>query len=363
MHKKLKISKNKKVLVAMSGGVDSSVAAYLLQKEGFDVTGVTMCFGVKSQNRKKPACCGKENLDDAKKVCDMLGMRHITMDFSKILEKEVIDGFVKDYMNGRTPNPCVECNKNLKFGVLLKKSLALRFDFLATGHYARIEKNKKDYLLKKARDPIKDQSYFLYSIKSDTLKYLIFPLGDIMKTEVREIAKKVGLPVADKPQSQDRCFIPYKNYHTFLVERIKSRIEKGPIFDLKEKVLGQHRGAAFYTIGQRGGLGIGYKHALYVVAVDTKKNHLIVGEKKDLRMRGLLAEHLNMLTKKIPKKAHAKIRYNHKEARCQVIVKNSRMRIIFDEPQEAITPGQSAVLYNRDIVLGGGIIEKALRLK
>lgn len=351
----------KKILVAMSGGVDSSVSAYLLKEAGFKVTGATMCLGVKETSLKKPACCGPRAIEDAKKVCRKLKIPHYVMDFSKDLEKNVIDKFVKEYSSGKTPNPCVDCNRTLKFEILLKKALSLGFDFLATGHYARIEKKGKSHVLKKAKDSKKDQSYFLYPIKKDALQSILFPLGGLTKDEVRKIARNIGLPVAEKPQSQDICFIPEKNYHRFLSERMEKKISQGEILTLEGEVLGTHKGATFYTIGQRGGLGVGYRHPLYVLSIDAQKNRLVVGEKKDLNSKGLLATELNLLVGDLPKKVFAKIRYNQKEAKCTIFRDKGKIKAIFEKPQEAVTPGQSVVFYDKDVVLGGGIIEKAIK--
>ena len=349
----------KKVLVAMSGGVDSSVTAFLLKKRGYEVAAITMCFGVKKIEKSKPACCGAEAIEDAKKVCRKLDIAHYVMDFSKSLEKEVISKFVSEYLEGRTPNPCVDCNKTLKFDILLKKALSLGFDFLATGHYARIGRKGKDFILKRAKDKTKDQSYFLYAIKKEALETILFPAGDFTKSEIRGIARKNNLPVADKPGSQDICFIPGKNYHDFIEERIGS-VRRGEILDLEGNILGDHKGAFFYTVGQRGGLGISHKQPLYVLSVDTKKNRLIVGEKKTLKAKGLIAEEVNVLVKKLSGKAFARIRYNQKEAECAIKACGKNLKIIFEKKQEAITPGQSVVLYKGDTVLGGGVIEKVV---
>lgn len=355
----------KKTLVAMSGGVDSSVAAYLLKKQGYEVAGVTMCFGIKEFGRKKPACCGSESIEDAKKVCLKLRIPHYVLDFSGHLEKEIIDKFISEYTNGRTPNPCVDCNKSLKFDVLLKKAFSLGFDYLATGHYARIAHKGKDVFLKRGKDLKKDQSYFLYSIKKSALKSILFPLGEFTKEEVRVIAKKIKLPVHDKPASQDICFIPERNYHRFLSARAGTREIRGPIIHLDGTLLGSHKGASFFTVGQRGGLGVGYGHPLYVLSVNAKKNQLIVGKKEDLKSRALVAGEINMLVRKLPKRAHAQIRYNQQEARCKISLRDNenKVEVIFEEAQEAITPGQSVVFYCRDTVLGGGVIEKVLTRK
>ena len=344
----------------MSGGVDSSVTAYLLKEKGFEVAGLTMCFGVKEINKKKPACCGPQAIEDAKRVSLKLKIPHYVLDFSKDLEKNVINKFISEYTNGRTPNPCVDCNRRLKFGILLQKALSMGFDFLATGHYAKIEKKDKGFYLKRAKDNKKDQSYFLYSIKKEALKSILFPLGSLTKKEVRNIAKSIKLPVGDKHESQDICFISQRNYHGFLSERI-SAVKRGPVLDLKGNALGEHKGIFFYTVGQRRGLGIGYKYPLYVLSKDAEKNEVIVGEKKDLKSRGLLAGEANILVKALPKKAYARIRYNEKEARCKISICGKKIKVLFKEPQEAITPGQSVVFYDNDTVLGGGVIEKAIR--
>ena len=356
----------------MSGGVDSSVAAYLLKSKGFHTAGVTMCFGIKDAEGKKPRCCGAEAIEDAKKVCRKLKIPHYTLDFSKHLEKEVIERFVSEYIAGRTPNPCVDCNRHLKFDILLKKALALGFDFLATGHYARIAKTisasgtcpgrGNGYILKRAKDPDKDQSYFLYSVRKSALKSVLFPLGDFTKEEVRAIAKKAKLPVHDKPASQDICFIPDKGRHEFLSERVNRRMEIGPIVTLEGDFLGKHKGACFYTVGQRSGLGGGYKHPLYVLSVNAEENQLVVGKKDDLKSKALVAGEINILAPHLPKRVKAQIRYNQKKAECNISPRENgnKLKVIFKEAQEAVAPGQSVVFYDGDTVLGGGIIEKVI---
>ena len=352
----------KKILVAMSGGVDSSVASLLLKRNNFDVTGVTMCFGIKDkrENSEKPRCCGPRAIEDAKRVCHKLDIPHYVMDFSRSLRKHVINKFISEYARGRTPNPCIECNRYLKFEILLGKARRLGFDFLATGHYAKIEKQGRNFLLKRAKDKRKDQAYFLYPIKKDRLKSIMFPLADLTKKEVREIANDAELPVAHKPESQDICFIPEKNYHVFLLERIK-RTTPGKIVDTKGNFLGEHKGLPFYTVGQRKGLGIRSKNPLYVVSADLRKNEIVVGEEKDLKAKGFIASDVNILVEKLPKAAFARIRYADKEAKCDISIKGKKLKIIFKKRESAITPGQSVVLYGGDTILGGGIIEEVLR--
>ena len=238
----------------------------------------------------------------------------------------------------------------------------LGFDFLATGHYAAIERNEDGYFLSRAKDRKKDQTYFLYSMPYERLGNVLFPLAALTKDEVREIAKKASLPVAEKQESQDICFVTQKNYQEFLLERVQE-LNPGPIVDMQGKILGKHRGIIFHTIGQRGGLGISHATPLYVVSIDPDKNRIVVGEKKDLMAKGLIACDMNMLVKSWPEQVYAKIRYRKKEALCDVTAENGRLRVIFAEEQEAITPGQSVVFYASDRVLGGGVIEMVLHDK
>ena len=341
----------KRVLVAMSGGVDSSVACFLLKQKGYKVAGITMDMGRKAPVRQ------------AKKMCKALGVPHHVVDVKKRLERRVIKNFIDEYKKGKTPNPCVACNKHLKFSFLVKKALSLGFDFFATGHYANIEKNKKGYLLKNGKDTAKNQAYFLYPIRKDYLKHIIFPLGDLTKEKVKNIAKKADLPVDTENQSQDICFIPGKDYRSFLLGKIKKKIKPGNILDLKGSVIGRHKGVPFYTVGQRGGMGIGAAHPLYVISVDPRKNLVIAGEKKDLRSRGLMAGSLNRFVANFPKDVYARIRYAHRLAKCTVLVyNNGGFKVLFKRKQEAVTPGQSVVLYDdTGNVLGGGIIERVLK--
>jgi tRNA-specific 2-thiouridylase len=348
----------KKVMVAMSGGVDSSVTAMLLTDEGYDVSGVTMCLGIAAEE-DSARCCGATAIDDAKRVCDRLKISHYVFDYALELEDKVIAKFISEYKKGRTPNPCVECNRYLKFGSLLEKAKVLGFDFLATGHYAAIERNEDGYCLKRPKDRKKDQTYFLYPMPYEGLRNVLFPLAALTKDEVREIAKKASLPVAEKQESQDICFVTQKNYQEFLLARVQ-KLNPGLIVDMQGKILGRHRGIIFHTIGQRGGLGISHATPLYVVSIDPDENRIIVGEKKDLMAKGLVAGDMNMLVKSWPQQVYAKIRYRKKEALCDVTAENKKLRVIFAEEQEAITPGQSVVFYENDRVLGGGIIEEVL---
>lgn len=348
----------KKVLVAMSGGIDSSVAALLLKSRGYNVAGVTMRFGVLTEGDQKRSCTATA-VEDAQKVCRHLDIPHYVLDYAAELENNVISYFISEYGRGRTPNPCVRCNRELKFGSLLDKALAMGFDFLATGHYAEIEARPSGYLLKKPRDKKKDQTYFLYAIPYEKLGHILFPLAPYTKDEIMQMAKQSLLPVAHNQESQDICFVPRKNYQEFLLSR-GCMMRPGPIVDMNGKVLGQHRGIIFHTIGQRGGLGISHPTPLYVVSIDAVKNRIVVGEKKDVMGRGLVAGGINWLAKDWPKQVHAKIRYRKKEALCEVTKEKDKLKVIFAEEQEAITPGQSVVFYDDDRVLGGGIIETVL---
>jgi tRNA-specific 2-thiouridylase len=349
----------KKVLVAMSGGVDSSVAAMLLKDEGYDVSGVTMCFGIAGED-DLVRCCGAAAVDDAKRVCASLKIPHYAFDYAGELEEKVIAKFVSEYRRGRTPNPCVDCNRYLKFGSLLKKATVLGFDFLATGHYAAIEQYETGYCLRRPKDRKKDQTYFLYAIPYGGLGSILFPLAPFNKEEVRAIAKNAALPVAEKQESQDICFVTQKNYQEFLLKRVHG-LEPGPIVNKKGNVLGTHRGIIFYTIGQRGGLRISHPTPLYVVSIDPERNQIVVGDKNDLKARGLIACDVNILAHSWPKQVYAKIRYRKKEAPCRVTFENNRVKVLFAEEQEAITPGQSVVFYANDCVLGGGVIEEVLQ--
>jgi tRNA-specific 2-thiouridylase len=349
----------KKVLVAMSGGVDSSVAALLLKENGYAVTGVTMCLGIR-EDGERTRCCGLDSIDDAKHVCNQLQIPHFVFDFAQEMEEHVINKFTAEYQRGKTPNPCIDCNRYLKFGILLDKARGIGFDYLATGHYARIEKCEDTWHLMRPKDRIKDQTYFLYPIKTGDLSSILFPLGSWNKEEVRTLAKKAGLHVADKAESQDICFVTQGNYRQFFLEKNLSSVE-GDIVDTAGNILGRHRGIIFYTIGQRSGLGISAKTPLYVVEIDAQKNQVIVDEKKALQAKGLIAGDINLLTGELPIEVEAKIRYRKKPARCKILPEGKNLKVIFKETQESITPGQAVVLYAGDKVLGGGVIEKVIR--
>jgi tRNA-specific 2-thiouridylase len=348
-----------KVFAAMSGGVDSSAAAFMLKEAGYAVTGVTMCLGI-HEDGDRSRCCGLDAIDDAKRVCDQLQIPHFVFDFAGEMEERIINKFVAEYQRGRTPNPCIDCNRYLKFGTLLNKARGIGFDYLATGHYARIEKQKETWHLLCPKDKIKDQTYFLYPIKAEDLSFLLFPLGSLTKDEVRTLAKKAGLHVAQKAESQDICFVTQGDYRQFFQQK-KIVATGGDIVDMAGNILAKHKGIIYYTIGQRGGLGISAKTPLYVVEIDAEKNRVVAGEKKDLYSIGLIAGEVNLLTHDLPAEMEAKIRYRKKPARCSVQKEGNKLMVVFKEAQESITPGQAVVFYVGDEVLGGGVIEEIIR--
>lgn len=346
---------NNRVLVGMSGGVDSSVSALLLKEEGYEIIGCTMILHDEEQSVKS-------NLD-AKKVCDKLGIKHITCNYSSEFNKRVIDNFVCGYNNCQTPNPCIECNRFLKFGAMYEKAQELNCNYIATGHYAIIEYDKRynKKVLKKSKSQNKDQSYVLYNINSELLDKILLPLGSFSsKDEIRNIAKKYNLDVANKKDSEDICFIPDNDYPRFLEEEKGFKPKEGKIVNKAGEILGKHTGLYKYTIGQRKGLGISYKVPLYVIGFNINKNELIVGIEEELYTKEVCLKNFNNLlgldTNNLI--VNAKIRYSAKEAKAIIINENNVIKVIFEENQKAVTPGQSLVAYIDDVVVGGGIIEK-----
>lgn len=343
-----------KVLVAMSGGVDSSVAALLLAERGLDIAGLTLYRQGDGQ-----AGYGPREVEDAAKVCRMLGIPHHAVDFGADLERLVIEPFLAEYRRGRTPNPCVLCNRDVKFGMVLEKARQLGCGGLATGHYARIVDRGGKPALAVPRDRRKDQTYFLYRVRRDAIGRVHFPLGEHTKQEVRALASRAGLPVSQREESQDICFIPRGGIGTFLAERFPG-IGPGRMVDRSGQIVGTHRGIVHYTIGQRARLSAGRGDLLYVLAIDPAANLVVVGPKEALLSVGLEAAEVNLLVDDMPDAARAKIRFAHRPAPCRVEAGPDSLRVAFDEPQEAVTPGQSVVLYREGIVLGGGTIRRAL---
>jgi len=345
-----------KVVVAMSGGVDSSVAAALLKEQGYQVIGVTMQI--------RPSDNGPDAVVNAKAVADRLDIPHYVADFREIFTRKVIAHFCHEYSLGRTPNPCVRCNQFIKFGALLTKAKELGADFMATGHYARVEKEDADgrRLLKKGNDCRKDQSYFLHALNQEQLKHSLFPLGELTKERVRRIAEELDLPVANRPESQEICFIPDNDYPAFLKDYVGDEGKPGPVLDRRGNILGEHRGIIFYTIGQRKRLGISAREPLYVVAINREENAIIVGSKKEAYAVEFTASELNWIAidePKQPMRVSARIRYRHQEAEALVTPSGeNRVRVRFKEPQMAIAPGQAVVFYDGDTVIGGGSIEQ-----
>ncbi|MDO9573159.1 MAG: tRNA 2-thiouridine(34) synthase MnmA [Candidatus Omnitrophota bacterium] len=352
----------KRVVVAMSGGVDSSVAAALLKSQGYEVIGVTMCFNLPESKTNKPSCCGLIGIEDARRVAGKLGIKHYVLNLGKDFSRQVIQDFYQEYISGRTPNPCVRCNQFIEFNILLKKAINLGAHFLATGHYARIVKYKQNYLLKKAKDLKKDQSYFLYRLNQWQLKHILFPLGNFTKPKVRNIARDLGLNVAGKKDSQEICFSPDGDYGALIKGRGLANIKPGNLVDKVGNILGVHQGIPFYTIGQRQGLGLAKGYPLYVTQINARNNQITVGKREDASKSEFLVKKLNFLGRPIKKKVEIKvrIRYNHKESLASVFPLSNKLKVSFKKAQFAITPGQSAVFYDKDIVLGGGIIGKVL---
>ena len=348
----------------MSGGVDSSVAACLMVKQGYDCIGATMKLydndDIAFENAEQ-TCCTLADSEDARSVAMRLKIPYYVFNFKAEFESQVIDNFVDCYLCGRTPNPCIECNRNLKFKKLMQRAMELGIDYVVTGHYVKREYNEATgrYLLKKAADSAKDQSYVLYSMTQEELKHTLFPLGELTKPQIREIAKENGFLNANKKESQDICFVPDGDYAAFIEKRLNKTAEKGNFVDKNGNILGEHKGIIRYTIGQRKGLGIALGKPAFVTEIRPETNEVVLGEPEDLLHKKLTAENVNLISVESidkPLRCKAKIRYSKLEQPAVAFMREGKLFVEFDESQRAITKGQAVVLYDGDIVIGGGTI-------
>ncbi|KGO12902.1 tRNA 2-thiouridine(34) synthase MnmA [Clostridium botulinum] len=354
----------KKVLVGMSGGVDSSVAAYLLKEQGYEVIGVTMQIWQDDEEftEKEGGCCSLSAVADARRVANKIGIPFYVMNFKDAFKRNVIDYFVDEYMEGRTPNPCIACNKFIKFSSFLDKAMAMGIDYVATGHYAIIEKQKDRHIIRKSEDDKKDQTYALYNLTQFQLERTLMPCGQYKKSQIREIAKDIGLRVHNKKDSEEICFIPDNDHGRYIKNRFPNKVREGNFVDKQGNVLGKHKGIVYYTIGQRKGLGIAFGKPMYVVDINPFKNEVVLGSIEDLLNTELVAKDINYIpfdTLKEPMEVEAKIRYSQIPSKAIITpIDDGRVRVNFHEKQRAITKGQSVVFYKDDLLIGGGIIEK-----
>ena len=356
---------NKKALVAMSGGVDSSVTALLMNRQGYECMGVTMklFYGEEAETREN-TCCSLNDVEDARSVAMNLGMPYYVFNFSDRFSECVIDKFIDAYENGRTPNPCIDCNRYLKFDKLYMRAKELGYDYIATGHYAKVEydETKGRFLLKKAADLSKDQSYVLYSLTPEQLSHTVFPLGTLTKSEVRAIAEENGFVNARKHDSQDICFVTNGKYSDFIESYTGRKYPEGNFVYKDGTVLGRHKGIIRYTVGQRKGLGLALPHPMYVIRVDTETNTVILGENEDLFSKEVTADNINLISVDNlyePLRVKAKVRYSQPEQWATAVqTDEDTIKLVFDEPQRAVTQGQALVMYDGDVVVGGGTIKK-----
>lgn len=357
-------SKKKKVVIGMSGGVDSSVGAWLLKEAGYEVIGVTMQIWQEEDTlslEENGGCCGLSAVEDARRVAERLGIPYYVMNFKKEFKENVMDYFIEEYTKGRTPNPCIACNRYVKWESLLRRSLEIGADYIATGHYARVEKLPNGrYALKKSATASKDQTYALYSLTQFQLSHTLMPVGEYKKEEIREFAEKINLSVASKPDSQEICFIPDHDYGRFIRENTSREILEGNFVTTDGRVIGRHKGISHYTIGQRKGLNLSMGKPVFVVEIRPDTNEVVIGDNEDVFSSRLYAGQLNFMTvEKLTgsKRVFAKIRYNHPGDWAVIRMDGEdRLECVFDTPQRAITPGQAVVFYDGDYVMGGGTI-------
>ncbi len=356
----------KTVVVGMSGGVDSSVAAYLLKQQGYTVIGVTMQVLPPEpiqQQGQNGGCCGLSAIEEARRIAFKLDIPHYVMNFREVFQKNVIDYFVSEYQKGRTPNPCIACNRYVKWEALLQNSKKIGADFIATGHYAEIVKHPKTqrYTLKCRDENKKDQTYVLYNLTQEQLQYTLMPIGGSQKEVIRKIAEQIDINISKKPDSQEICFIPDNDYSGFIQRETAKTYPAGNFVDLDGNVLGKHKGIIYYTVGQRKGLGIAFGKPMYVYSIDAEKNEVVLCENDALFQKTVYADDLNFMgIEKIENgtRLQGRIRYHHNKAWCTVYMKNeSELMCVFDEPQRAVTPGQALVLYDGEYVACGGTIK------
>lgn len=353
----------KKVVVGMSGGVDSSVAAYLLKKQGYDVIGITMQVWQDDEGytEREGGCCSLSAVEDARMVAKSLNIPFYVINFKDFFKEKVIDYFIDEYLDGKTPNPCIACNKYVKFEELLRRAQSLGADYVATGHYAKIYEEGGRFQLERAVDDKKDQTYALYTLTQEQLKRTLMPCGDYTKPEIRQIAEEIGLITANKRDSQDICFVSDNDHGKYVYSMVPQKKNPGNFVTLSGKVVGKHKGIAFYTIGQRKGLGLALGTPVFVIGINKEKNEVIVGTDEDLRSNTLTVKDVNLISieeLKEPLRVQAKIRYAAKPADCTIYpLEDGRIKAVFDEKQRAITLGQSCVFYDGLKVLGGGIID------
>lgn len=355
----------KKVILGMSGGVDSSVAAALLKQQGYEVFGVTLVLLPRGlEGERADACCGAQAVEDARGVCERLDIRFYVVNRRRPFCEGVMDYFCKEYVAGRTPNPCIRCNRDIKFPELLRLARMLDADCIATGHYGRIARTARgEYRLLKGVDEAKEQSYFLFTLSQEILGRIVFPLGEMMKKDVRRLAREMGLKVHGKPESQEVCFVAENRYDAFMKKWIPEELRAGPIYDATGREIGRHKGVPLYTVGQRKGMGIASEKPLYVLSINADDNSLVAGPDEALFKRELVGRDAVWVSGRAPRKsfeADVKIRYQHAGSGAVVTpTEGKRVRVVFEQPERAITPGQAAVFYDGDEVLGGAWVESS----